>query len=1025
MDAKEYERQLREPVQGTTTRPVPTAIPQQKSVAPIQSPVQQSNYGVAGKIFDVGKKWNQALSIAPKIISTPYSALKSTTGTALKTLNKFFIEPVDRFAAGAVKAGQDAQANRGKVNPLQSAYENSPINYAARGVKNVVTGENGTFGNGTDVTGGLLPDKSLVSPEQVDKFMSKYDPMYKAKQWLWGKDTNAQLTSAFSNPSFATNLAASIATPGIPAAKLLKAGSKIPLVAKTLDKVGDVIKGSDKLTRIAEAVKPGSVLPDFQKILESSQFQTKVRQSTLYRKLQETVEGMSEGEKKMVGQLMEGGVVSGVNKRTSELKNIATEMNKISDEIGKELVDRGVISAESFAQYKGKYLTHISTEVFKKLEDSGIPLPKELGGKTILSKMTTPFSKKRTGDLTDYERNFAIVMMHGLGSEIGTSEANKAIEDIIGVYGKKVGGTTPLSNPVSQALNELLQEGSQKARRIASLAEGSQGYRTPEQLSSELLDVFKQKMAARVPGTKFGAGVSGVVGDVTGGEEKVLSQLTDVPSTGGEIGKAFTQTSEGFTKPVSGIGVGNLQVGELPQKIEIPQIKLGQKVLQTIPEGHVLVSELKGLPSVYQTKYAGVSIPKIIADKITQQFYTAPGGLEKKLNFLLDTWKQFKTTLAGTPAYFARNQNSNIVQISIETGDNIAQAAAKNYQSMGELSGVGKESPFLNEFLVVSDAQPLSKKVTSLMTGKTNSFNLKSILNPREFQNWQESAAKFTIYKHYRDLGMDMQNAWKKANIAIFSPANISLTEKGYAKYLIPFYNWQRQEIPYFLKTYAEHPERYAAYTRTRSAVEGLSPEPTVELPDYMEGQWRLPSTDEQGNRQYLDLSYHMPFGTFTRKAGENDLPLGFNINPLFYDAGMISKGLNPQYGTPLTKSLDEGEQNAAKTKTALETFGPNVIREIGNLKSAVKGETEKYTNRKRTVGQWVLRQLGTKITSLSPEKQNTIDSIESATAKKNVSSRKYTLLDELQRGVITRAEYDEKIKKEEKALLDIQLGRK
>lgn len=235
---------------------------------------------------------------------------------------------------------------------------------------------------------------------------------------------------------------------------------------------------------------------------------------------------------------------------------------------------------------------------------------------------------------------------------------------------------------------------------------------------------------------------------------------------------------------------------------------------------------------------------------------------------------------------------------------------------------------------------------------------------------------------------------------------------------LVPFYQWQRQEIPFFFKTYAEHPERYAVYSKTKQHVENLSEPPKTPPPGYYQGQIRLPVKDQSGDNLYYDPTYSLPFGSMIKGAGENDMPFGFNPNPLL-DLGPILKNQHPEYGTPLSKSADPGEVNKAIVRQVAETFGPNAVREIGtNLPAALKGEEEPYTGKNRSLRQFVYKQLGTKIAGYSEKKQLQSTQFKLKDIEDNYKSMRYKLLDQLKRRVIDQKTYQEKLKLERDAYL-------
>ncbi len=120
---------------------------------------------------------------------------------------------------------------------------------------------------------------------------------------------------------------------------------------------------------------------------------------------------------------MEGGIQTAEN---SKLVHRANHITQISANIGKELVSLGVMTPETFAKYKGQYLSHIA-DVVKNSE-----MAKSSGGalKVFTNSLLERKGKLGVPGMPDYIREFQFPTFKALAGEIQTAESTKALKTI-------------------------------------------------------------------------------------------------------------------------------------------------------------------------------------------------------------------------------------------------------------------------------------------------------------------------------------------------------------------------------------------------------------------------------------------------------------------------------------------------------------------------------------------------------------------------------------------------------------------
>ncbi|MCK9370708.1 hypothetical protein M0R04_12435 [Candidatus Dojkabacteria bacterium] len=400
--------------------------------------------------------------------------------------------------------------------------------------------------------------------------------------------------------------------------------------------------------------------------------------------------------------------------------------------------------------------------------------------------------------------------------------------------------------------------------------------------------------------------------------------------------------------------------------------------------GYVKASEVGIKGRAFAKSFQRIQIPQAIADYLNNvRKVNTPNAYDK----LLNAWKAGKTI--WNPAYHVRNTISNQILSSMGTGKNLIStisdyiSAVKEYKAgtsslfkvAQDIGLVGRRSfgTGLNELL---DTAGLSKE-TLLQ---------KFASKPKQLQNITEETSKLNVFKTWiqrlgREKGLGLEAALKdkdlvsqamnKAEEAIFSPYRISQAERTSVARYIPFYSFTRQALPFTAKTLVNNPKSIAVFGKIKSAIEGLTEQPNIELPDYMKNQIRLSKTDKEGNVKYFDPSYIYPFGNFVESGlGKGQLPFGLSFNPFAMEVVQQLANKDLYFNSQIAKSNLTPKRVAQRLAHLYRTVSPAVLVTLTNtIYPALVGKKDSQ-GRTRNVGQAILSALGIKTSSINLENQ-------------------------------------------------------
>ncbi len=176
------------------------------------------------------------------------------------------------------------------------------------------------------------------------------------------------------------------------------------------------------------------------KMVQTAEEGTQSRLNKVYLMVTDAAKGLKPSEQKRVGQLLEGGIVSDP---ANKYYKIAKPIADYAEQVGKEAVSLGLLSPESFAKYKGQYMSHIWTEMGKSGDVVGF-------AKKAVPNISGQFFKQRKG-AEGYVKEFAPAVMKGLGTESKDIEMAKLYKGIAEKFGVNANDVGSLTNPEKYA----------------------------------------------------------------------------------------------------------------------------------------------------------------------------------------------------------------------------------------------------------------------------------------------------------------------------------------------------------------------------------------------------------------------------------------------------------------------------------------------------------------------------------------------------------------------------------------------
>lgn len=305
------------------------------------------------------------------------------------------------------------QGNRRKAEELQqSAHatgQTAAQKYGAGGLLDV-------FKSGASNIIPAIKNRTQFSTEPGD---------YNAAQYFGVKGKGAQE---------AVNFGASLATPNLPVGKILSGAgkiiSKIPGVASIASKATMFAKTTPSIYEKIELVSPYFRNPEVGKMIQTMDRNVGKRLSGLYKTLQTGASKLNPEEQAIVGKMIEG-----VEPITGRLGEIAKPIIQLSERVGQEAVDAGLLRPETYEKFKGRYMSHIWDVASG---EGGF----FSGIKKIAPKISGQFFKQREG-AEGYIQEFAPAVFKGLGTEIKDIGSANLYRTLAERFGQVIGKGKP------------------------------------------------------------------------------------------------------------------------------------------------------------------------------------------------------------------------------------------------------------------------------------------------------------------------------------------------------------------------------------------------------------------------------------------------------------------------------------------------------------------------------------------------------------------------------------------------------
>lgn len=216
-----------------------------------------------------------------------------------------------------------------------------------------------------------------------------------------------------------------------------------------------------------------------------------------------------------------------------------------------------------------------------------------------------------------------------------------------------------------------------------------------------------------------------------------------------------------------------------------------------------------------------------------------------------------------------------------------------------------------------------------------------------------ENQFRTMLYLDRRIKGATPEEAGKAVRKYLFDYNELSPFEKKYMRTFIPFYTWQRKNIPLMLQSMVEQPAQFSKVPKLMNAIENMSPDlEDVATPDYFDeiNAVRLPfagqknvifEEDDISKERPLFLSPNLPFQDIERIPGTEGSQLSASLNPLIkvgldwygYDTFLdreipdrpATKGIAGAVNRTMANmgwDIDINERTAAAINDALPTVG-------------------------------------------------------------------------------------------------------
>ncbi len=220
-------------------------------------------------------------------------------------------------------------------------------------------------------------------------------------------------------------------------------------LSKFGDKIMDTARSTPAVYKVIEKFNPYFRNPEFGKMLKETEGVTGKRLNDLYKLIKDTAKNLSPAQQTRIGQLLEGGIDT-----SKKYEQLAAPLRELTEKIGKEAVDLGILSRKSFNKYRGVYMKHIFEKYLDVSKNQGFV-------RRVAPGIGQQFSKMRRGT-EGYIKEFAAPTFAGLGSGIKDIEAARFYKKIASDFGAGV----EVVKKGRKIINRIVPEGYEYAPHV-------------------------------------------------------------------------------------------------------------------------------------------------------------------------------------------------------------------------------------------------------------------------------------------------------------------------------------------------------------------------------------------------------------------------------------------------------------------------------------------------------------------------------------------------------------------------------
>lgn len=403
-----------------------------------------------------------------------------------------------------------------------------------------------------------------------------------------------------------------------------------------------------------------------------------------------------------------------------------------------------------------------------------------------------------------------------------------------------------------------------------------------------------------------------------------------------------------------------------------------------------------------------------------RELYLTKSDWRKLFDQMTSMWKIGKT--AFNPATHSRNIVSNAILADMGGLSPIRRwdvylESAKQFTSKGKFFNEAKAGGlFGKEF---------QHEINQMFRGVSNAKNPISFwskLNkaytqgaPARWYQAEEQFFKMAKFIHNRQKGMSVTESVADAHKWLFDYSTVSPFVNLGRRTFFPFITFQAKALPRITETAIKHPLRiakywaaYEAYNRYSKSRLGLTDEQYKEIrentPEYIRkgGMWLLlPERDNNGNYQFRNMTYFMPWGDIISGGSSGGGPFASLPEPLQNIAVPSHPLVRLPFEIALNRSIFfdrdiwRADENpwVESAEYAAETLGPSIATQhVPRLYSRLVERRPNYFGERETAVNTLQGLIGARPVSVNIERSAFFDIIQLEKEMKALESRYFSI---------------------------------